>query len=238
MTSAMITTVVQVAGMVIVASVLAQSLMGIVSAFQRFGNHARQSRDTITRLHGQTELVLAQSRDERARPSCRGMAFVSSRSAKKVFEADNVHSFYLHPHDGKDLPPFRPGQYLTFQLKLPDAAKPLIQCYSLSDRPGLRDHYRVSIKKCLPPRDAPEAPAGKSSGFFNDTLQEGDILDVKAPSGHFLSADPGRKAGGADRRRHWHHPGHEYAQCHLCVRDDGRNLVVLRADQQERSRGA
>ena len=67
MTSAMITTVVQVAGMVIVASVLAQSLMGIVSAFQRFGNHARQSRDTITRLHGQTELVLAQSRDERAR---------------------------------------------------------------------------------------------------------------------------------------------------------------------------
>ena len=110
-----------------------------------------------------------------------------------MFEADNVHSFYLHPHDGKDLPPFRPGQYLTFQLKLPDAAKPLIQCYSLSDRPGLRDHYRVSIKKCLPPRDAPEAPAGKSSGFFNDTLQEGDILDVKAPSGHFYLQTPVEK---------------------------------------------
>jgi len=96
-----------------------------------------------------------------------------------------LHSFYLKPHDGKPLPPFHPGQFLTFQLKIPDQPKPVIRCYSLSDSPNYPDRYRVSIKKVLPPRDAADAPPGLSSTFFNDGLREGDILDVKAPSGHF-----------------------------------------------------
>ena len=37
---------------------------------------------------------------------------------KKVMESDDTFSFYLEPHDGKRLPPFKPGQYLTFQFHL------------------------------------------------------------------------------------------------------------------------
>lgn len=104
---------------------------------------------------------------------------------KTVPEGGGVTSAYLYPHDGKKLPPFKPGQYLTFQLKLPGEEKPLIRCYSLSD--GVRDdYYRVSVKKVLPPRDKPELPPGKSSSYFNDVLETGDILDVKAPGGAFF----------------------------------------------------
>lgn len=104
---------------------------------------------------------------------------------RKVPESDDVCSFYLAPHDGKLLPPFYPGQYLTFQLKITGRAKAVIRCYSLSDSPSHRDRYRVTIKKIPPPRDQPEAPAGLASGFFHENLFEGNILDVKAPTGKF-----------------------------------------------------
>lgn len=104
---------------------------------------------------------------------------------KKVVECENVASFYLAPHDKQPLPPFKPGQYITFQVNLPGQPKPLIRCYSLSDshRPT---HYRVTIKKALPPMDALELRPGLVSSHFCDTVREGDILDVKAPAGHFF----------------------------------------------------
>ena len=103
--------------------------------------------------------------------------------AKKVAECADTFSFYLEPHDRRPIPAFRPGQYLTFQLALPGLSKPLVRCYSLSDcaRPG---HYRVTIKRCPPPPGTAHPP-GRGSSFFCDSVKEGDILDVKAPAGHF-----------------------------------------------------
>ncbi len=103
----------------------------------------------------------------------------------KVLEADSVCSFYLAPHDGRPLPPFLPGQYLTFRLSIPGQAREVTRCYSLSDSPDHPDYYRVTIKRLPPPPKAPEAPPGLSSSHFHDRLQVGDFLDVKAPSGHF-----------------------------------------------------
>jgi len=37
-----------------------------------------------------------------------------------------------------------------------------------------------------PPRDKPDIPPGLSSNFFHDQVNEGDIVDVKAPGGHFF----------------------------------------------------
>jgi ferredoxin-NADP reductase len=106
--------------------------------------------------------------------------------ARKFQEGGGICSFYLVPHDRKPLPAFRPGQYLTFQLHISGQPRPVIRCYSLSDSPYRSDYYRVSIKKVPPPRDKPELPPGLSSSFFHDQLKEGDILDVKAPGGHFF----------------------------------------------------
>lgn len=103
---------------------------------------------------------------------------------KKEYEADDQCSFYLVPHDGKPLPLFQPGQYLTFRLNVPDRDKPVIRCYSLSDSPSDK-YYRVTIKRVPPPRDK-DVPPGVGSNFFHDHINEGDIIDVQAPRGDFF----------------------------------------------------
>jgi hypothetical protein len=109
---------------------------------------------------------------------------------RRVIEDDarSVCSFYLVPTDGQPLPVFMPGQFLTFRLQLEDPVRheprTVVRCYSLSDRPN-PDYYRVSIKRAPPPAEPPGVPAGLSSNFFHDRVQEGARLMVKAPSGHF-----------------------------------------------------
>jgi len=107
------------------------------------------------------------------------------RIIKKVQETQSISSFYLAPNDKKPLPEFLPGQYLTFQLKIPGQAKPVNRCYSLSDSPDQRDRYRVTIKRIGPPKENPEAQPGLASNFFHDSLGENSIVDVKTPAGHF-----------------------------------------------------
>ena len=106
----------------------------------------------------------------------------------KVEEAETICSFYLVPHDGKQLPQFRPGQYLTFRVNVPGQAKPVTRCYSLSDGPDPK-YYRITVKRVPPPRNNPDTPPGLISNHFLDNVKEGDILDVQAPRGHF-ALDP------------------------------------------------
>ena len=110
--------------------------------------------------------------------------FRKFRVAKKIMEKGDCCSFYLEPHDGRELPAFLPGQYLTFKLKVPGQPKEVTRCYSLSDSPNPQ-YYRVTIKRVPPPPKSPELPPGVSSNHFNSNVNEGDILDVKAPSGNF-----------------------------------------------------
>lgn len=105
---------------------------------------------------------------------------------KKVPEANGVFSFYLIPHDERPFPMAKPGQYLTFKLDIPSEDKDVIRCYSLSDSTLDKPYYRVSIKKVPPPRDQADLPSGLSSSYFHDTVNPGDLLDVKIPSGHFF----------------------------------------------------
>lgn len=104
--------------------------------------------------------------------------------ARKINEITDCHSIYLEPHDGRPLPPFEPGQFLTFKFAVPDQPSDVIRCYSLSDAPG-RDYYRITVKKVPPPRGKPEIAPGVSSTFVNEVLNEGDIIDVRAPNGGF-----------------------------------------------------
>lgn len=178
--------VIQVAGTVIVGAVVIQSVFLIVSSFRRLAIEREQRRVTLDSLRYRTMIASAESRKEGQRAELSWSGYRKFRVQRKEKEVENVHSFYLVPHDGKPLPPFLPGQYLTFELRIPSESKPIIRCYSLSDSPNRDFYYRVSIKKVPPPPDKPDAPPGLSSSYFNDQVEEGDILDVKAPSGHFV----------------------------------------------------
>ena len=111
--------------------------------------------------------------------------FRKFRVEGKVLEAESCCSFYLAPHDGRPLPAFLPGQYLTFRLQIPEQPREMTRCYSLSDSPDHPDYYRVTIKRIPPPPKSTDVPPGLVSSHFHDRLQVGDIVDVKAPSGHF-----------------------------------------------------
>ncbi|KAL3421117.1 flavohemoglobin [Phlyctema vagabunda] len=108
--------------------------------------------------------------------------------AKKVKEADNITSFYLEPEDGKPLPKFKPGQYVSVQLAVPSFGYLQSRQYSLSDEPR-SDYYRISVK-----REAGVAPeggevvneAGLVSNILHDKTEIGDLIGVSHPAGEFF----------------------------------------------------
>jgi nitric oxide dioxygenase len=104
---------------------------------------------------------------------------------RKVPESQIVSSFYLRPSDGRPLPRFLPGQYITVkieQTEIPTSPRN----YSLSDRPGL-PHYRISVKR--ESALTSDAPVGLVSNFLHDHIQEGDTLEIGPPCGEF-TLDP------------------------------------------------
>ncbi|MDO3660256.1 NO-inducible flavohemoprotein [Bacillus sp. C28GYM-DRY-1] len=93
---------------------------------------------------------------------------------KKVRESTEITSFYLKPEDGKPLPDFHAGQYISIKVQIPDSEYTQIRQYSLSDMPG-KDYYRISVKK-----------DGVVSSYLHDGLDEGDSVEISAPAGGFV----------------------------------------------------
>lgn len=178
-------TVFQLAGVIIVGGALIQVVLMLTASARRFAREDERQRISLETLRHRTEALLVLSNSERERVELSWNGLRKFEIQRIVPEAKDINSYYLVPHDGRPLPPFLPGQYLTFQLKIPDLAKPLVRCYSLSDSPNYPDRYRISIKRVPPPRNKPDVPPGRSSSYFHENLNIGDILDVKAPSGHF-----------------------------------------------------
>ncbi len=170
---------------------LGAALIGLVviRVLVGLGASARQRRLDARRL--ETDLAglseqLATARDarqKRAQEAAPWHGFRQLVVRKRVEESTQVCSFHLAAHDGKPLPAFKPGQYLTFRL--PGSGREggqLVRCYSLSDHPH-QPFYRVTIKR-VPP--APGAPAGGlGSTLFHSQIKELDVLDVRAPAGKF-----------------------------------------------------
>lgn len=133
--------------------------------------------------------ALAEAPANRTRPDLAWEGWREFRVVQRSLEdaARSQCSFYLQPLDGRPLPAFRPGQFLTFSLDVAggtESARTLTRCYSLSDAPDPA-HYRVTIKRVPAPHEHPEIPPGLSSNHFHDHVRVGDNLRVKAPSGHF-----------------------------------------------------
>ncbi|KAK9462406.1 globin-like protein [Lipomyces oligophaga] len=106
--------------------------------------------------------------------------------ADKKQESDEVVSLYLKTIDGSALPPFKPGQYVSLQVKVPGQEYSSARQYSLSDKPS-PDYYRISIRREIGQSDltAPGSAPGVLSNFIHDSIKVGDKLKVSHPFGAF-----------------------------------------------------
>jgi uncharacterized protein len=171
-------------GILILALISVQLLMLGYGQFRRIRNSRRTQLLEMQLL----EERIAEHVSRRTAANAQIMGWAGWRKFRimsMVDEAESIKSFYLVPHDGKPLPKFLPGQYLTFRLKVPGISKPVVRCYSLSDSGDFTQYYRVSIKHQLGPVGNPDASDGVASSYFHQHLDAGDIVDVKAPAGKF-----------------------------------------------------
>ena len=100
--------------------------------------------------------------------------------AKKVEESDVITSFYLKPADGKGVPTYKPGQYLTVRVTIPGEKYLMIRQYSLS-RASQEDMFRISVK-----REDECNPEGKVSTFLHRSVNVGDTIEASVPAGDFF----------------------------------------------------
>jgi len=178
----------QVCGGIIVAAALVQAGIGLISQITAAFRSRKMDRRKVAFFQAQTENLIKQAEVDRERAEQTWSGKRKFRIVERRVEnkEGSIRSFYLAPHDGGKLPTFQPGQFLTFELAIPNQPAPVIRCYSLSDSPVNRDRYRISIKKLPPPPKAePGTPGGLSSNYFHDVLREGDVVDVMAPNGGF-----------------------------------------------------
>lgn len=99
------------------------------------------------------------------------------RVARKQAESTEITSFYLAPVDGGAVVAHLPGQFIGLRIVVD--GKEQRRNYSLS-APANGRELRISVKR--------EA-AGVVSRHLHDAVQEGDVLEIFPPAGHFTLND-------------------------------------------------
>lgn len=100
---------------------------------------------------------------------------------KKSIESSEITSFYLKPLDGKELPSYQAGQYISLRLLVPELGIKQPRQYSLSEQ-AQPDHYRISVKR--EPGNH-EQTAGWVSNTLHQHCQVGDTVELSMPMGSF-----------------------------------------------------
>lgn len=101
------------------------------------------------------------------------------RVARIEAQSHNIRSIYLEPADGAGLPLFQAGQHLPLRFNIDGDVH--IRTYSLSSAPS-DDFFRISVK-----RD------GRVSTHLHEQIRVGDLLEARAPQGHFTVAPHERR---------------------------------------------
>ena len=110
------------------------------------------------------------------------------RIIQKIRESSEITSFHLAPLDGKPLPSYLPGKYISIRTSVPDIHYLQARQYSLSDAPH-PDYYRISVKKeQILDVDDPNAKAHPSfiSNILHSEKHIGDLVEVSHPAGEFF----------------------------------------------------
>ncbi|MFE7511214.1 globin domain-containing protein [Streptomyces sp. NPDC057540] len=107
-----------------------------------------------------------------------GQVWRTMEIAERREETPETASFVLRPADGTPTAPFRPGQYVSVRVAVPDGARQIRQ-YSLSSAPG-RPQWRITVKR------VDGDPAGEVSSWLHAHARAGDTVEVSAPFGDLV----------------------------------------------------
>ncbi|MEU6841191.1 globin domain-containing protein [Streptomyces sp. NPDC046716] len=99
-------------------------------------------------------------------------------------ETDDVAAFVLRPADGLPAPGFRPGQYVSVQVELPDGARQIRQ-YSLTGAPSPTTRS-IAVKRVR--GTAAGSPDGEVSCHLHARVGRGDRVRLSAPYGDLVLA--------------------------------------------------
>lgn len=98
--------------------------------------------------------------------------------------AGSILNLYLAPADGRPLPSYEPGQYVSLQLLVPALGVHQSRQYSLSALPAADGGlYRVSIRRDI---GTGGNKPGLLSNMLHDQLHEGDQVELSQPQGEFV----------------------------------------------------
>jgi ferredoxin-NADP reductase/MOSC domain-containing protein YiiM len=103
------------------------------------------------------------------------VGFRPLRVARKVRESGSVMSLVFESADQHPLAAALPGQFVVLRLQASPSTPMLLRSYSLSGEPS-DSSYRISVK---------HEPHGVASGYIDENVQIGDVLEVSAPRGSF-----------------------------------------------------
>ncbi|MFF9853514.1 globin domain-containing protein [Streptomyces litmocidini] len=107
-----------------------------------------------------------------------GQVWRTMEIAERREESADTVSFVLRHADGTPTAPFRPGQYVSVQVALPDGARQIRQ-YSLSAAPG-HPQWRITVKR------VDGDPAGEVSSWLHAHAAAGDTVEVSIPFGDLV----------------------------------------------------
>ncbi|MFF0702384.1 globin domain-containing protein [Streptomyces tendae] len=112
-----------------------------------------------------------------------GDVWRSMEVVDRVEESADAVSLVLRPADDRPAVPFRPGQYVSVQVELPDGARQIRQ-YSLSAAP-VRSDRRITVKRAR----GDGQPDGEVSSWLYANARKGDVLSVSLPAGDLALAE-------------------------------------------------
>lgn len=97
----------------------------------------------------------------------------------------DILSLYLKPVDGRALPSYLPGQYVSLQLFVPELGVLQGRQYSLSRaaKPG-GDAYRICVKRNT--GHGGTTVPGRISNLLHGSLHEGDQVELSQPQGEYV----------------------------------------------------
>jgi nitric oxide dioxygenase len=149
-------------------------------------------KEAWTAAYGQLADIFIQREKQLYQESGEWQTWRKFRIVEKSMENDGVANFSLEPIDGKPLPVYLPGQYVSVQIPVPPLDLVQSRQFSLSEAPvaGMT-HYRISVKREETVEGASweDLAGGKVPGLISNLLHRdytiGDQVELSPPHGEF-----------------------------------------------------